>query len=85
MFIMHYLIKLIRLKLSCFGQIMQRLSSEEKPLMLGKLEGTWRRTKDGWTEALLEHLKDQIENPIENLYKWWLGVENDMMVHNQSI
>ena len=42
----------LKLKLQCFGQLMQRADSLEKTLMLGKIEGGRRReTEDemvGW-------------------------------------
>ena len=34
---------MLKLKLQCFGHLMQRTDSLEKTLMLGKIEGRWRR------------------------------------------
>ena len=34
---------MLKLKLQCFGHLMQRTVSLEKTLMLGKIEGRWRR------------------------------------------
>ena len=36
---------MLKLKLQYFGHLMRRTNSLEKPLMLGKIEGKWRR---GW-------------------------------------
>ena len=34
---------MLKLKLQIFGQLMQKVNSLEKTLMLGKIEGSWRR------------------------------------------
>ena len=34
---------MLKLKFQCFGHVMQRANSLEKTLMLGKIEGRWRR------------------------------------------
>ena len=34
---------MLKLKLQYFGHLMRRADSLEKPLMLGKIEGRWRR------------------------------------------
>ena len=39
---------MLKLKLQYFGHLMQRADSFEKTLMLGKIEGRWRR--GGMTE-----------------------------------
>ena len=43
---------MLKLKLQYFGHLMQRADSLEKPLMLGKIEGSRRRGKEdemvGW-------------------------------------
>ena len=49
---------MLKLKLQCFGHLMQRTDSFEKTLMLGKIEGRrrrgWQRTRwlDGVTDSL---------------------------------
>ena len=49
---------MLRLKLQCFGYLMQRTDSFEKTLMLGKIEGRRRRGRqrmrwlDGITESM---------------------------------
>ena len=39
---------MLKLKLQCFGHLMQRADSLEKTLMLGKIEGERRRGPRGW-------------------------------------
>ena len=34
---------MLKLKLQYFGHLMRRINSSEKTLMLGKIEGKWRR------------------------------------------
>ena len=49
---------MLKLKLQCFGHLMQRVDSLEKTLMLGKIEGRRRRGQqrmrwlDGITESM---------------------------------
>ena len=49
---------MLKLKLQYFGQLMQRADSFEKTLMLGKIEGWWRRGRqrmrwlDGITDSM---------------------------------
>ena len=46
---------MLRLKLQCFGHLMQRTNSSEKTLMLGKIEGRKRRGRqrlDGITDSM---------------------------------
>ena len=49
---------MLKLKLQHFGQLMQKADSLEKTLMLGKIEGRWRRGRqrmrwlDGITESV---------------------------------
>ena len=38
---------ILKLKLQLFGHLMQRTDSLEKTLMLGKIEGKWRRDDRG--------------------------------------
>ena len=39
---------MLKLKLQCFGHLMQRVNSLEKTLMLGKIEGRRKRDDRGW-------------------------------------
>ena len=49
---------MLKLKLQYFGHLMQRADSFEKTLMLGKIEGKWRRGQqrmrwlDGITDSM---------------------------------
>ena len=49
---------MLKLKLQYFGHLMQRADSFEKTLMLGKIEGMWRRGRrrmrwlDGITDSM---------------------------------
>ena len=49
---------MLKLKLQKFGPVMQRADSFEKTLMLGKIEGRWRRGRqrmrwlDGITDSM---------------------------------
>ena len=49
---------MLKLKLQCFGHLMQRVDSLEKTLMLGKIEGRRRRERqrmrwlDGITDSM---------------------------------
>ena len=49
---------MLKLKLQSFGHLMQRADSFEKTLMLGKIEGRWRRGRqrmrwlDGITDTM---------------------------------
>ena len=49
---------MLQLKLQCFGHLMGRIDSSEKTLLLGKIEGGWRRRQqrmrwlDGITDSM---------------------------------
>ena len=53
---------MLKLKLQYFGHLMRRVDSLEKTLMLGKIEGRWRRGRqrmrwlDGITDSMLMSL-----------------------------
>ena len=46
------------LKLQYFGQLMQRTDSLEKTLMLGKIEGRWRRGQQRmrWLDGIINSM-----------------------------
>ena len=43
---------MLKLKLQYFGHLIRRADSFEKTLMPGKIEGRWRRGRDGWMASL---------------------------------
>ena len=43
---------MLKLKLQCFGHLMQRTDSLEKTLMLGKIEGRRRRQRIRWLDGI---------------------------------
>ena len=60
---------MLKLKLQYFGHLMQRATSLEKNLMLGKIEGRRRRGKqdemDGWYHQLNGHEFEQTPGESE--------------------
>ena len=49
---------MLKLKLQCFGHLMQRSDSFEKTLMLGKIEGGRRRGRQGmrWLDGITDSM-----------------------------
>ena len=60
---------MLKLKLQCFGQLMQRTDSLEKTLMLGKIEGgrkkRWQRMR--W----LNVITDSMDMSLGRSRSWW--------------
>ena len=56
---------MLKLKLQYFGHLMQRVDSLEKTLILGKIEGGWRRgrQKMRW----LDGISDSMERSLSGL------------------
>ena len=67
---------ILKLKLQYFGHLMERANSLEKTLMLGKIEGKWRRGQermrwlDGITDLMDMSLSELRETVMER--KSWL-------------
>ena len=49
---------MLKLKLQYFGHLMRRADSFEKTLMLGKIEGRWRRGQQrmGWLDGITDSM-----------------------------
>ena len=45
---------MLKLKLQYFSYLMWRTDSLKKTLMLGKIEGRWRKGRDGWLASLTQ-------------------------------
>ena len=60
---------MLKVKLQYFGHLMWRADSLEKTLLLGKIEGRWRR---GWQRMrLLDGITDSMDISWVNSKSWW--------------
>ena len=56
---------MLKLKLQYFGHLMQRVNSLEKTLMLGKIEGRWRRRQQRMRR--LDSITDSMDMSLRKL------------------
>ena len=58
---------MLKLKLQCFGHLMQRANSLEKTLMLGKIEGRRRRGRQRvrWLDGITDPMDMSLGGPQE--------------------
>ena len=60
---------MLKLKLQYFGHLMWRVSSLDKTLMLGNIEGRWRRRRQRM--RWLHCITDSMDMRLSKLLRWW--------------
>ena len=61
---------MLKLKLQYFGHLMRRTDSSEKTVMLGKIEGRWRRGRQRmrWLDGIID-LRDMSLSKLREMVK----------------
>ena len=59
----------LKLKLQYFGHLIQRANPLEKTLMLGKIEGKWKRGRQRM--RLLDSITDSMDMSLSKLQEIW--------------
>ena len=71
----------LKLKLQYFGHLMQRFKSLEKTLMLGKIEGKWRRVwqRMSWWDGIYNSVDVTLSKLLEIVKgrEAWHAAESD--------
>ena len=71
---------MLKLKLQYFGRLMWRADSFEKTLMLGKIEGRWRRDNRGW-DSWMASPTQWTWVCVDPGSWWWTGRPGVLRVH----
>ena len=73
---------MLKLKLQYFGHLMQRADSFEKTLMMGKIEGGWRRGRQRmrWLNGITDMMMSVVDGQGRlACYSPWGHKESDMI------